>query len=357
MNSAFSKQFGNKRSWLCFTLITVVACGTSWATTKSITVSPQPSATVGVANTVTFTALDDNGKPDLTYSGTGAVSVSPGPTLPATLNPVSFNKGVATVVVQFMAAGVQTLTISNLAPALPSASFSATANVSTATTSTSSLAGCPTCFASLGAGTLLVGKYPDYNLSSNILEATHVGISTPSYALGVAYKLPIHDFYGYQRLGCGPVDLTTKTSDARIAFCYPYKAFVSLKFTPDASQTFNGFTFGVTHALHQYLDLMVGLAYSAHNEISTGFQQAAVSVVKAQQGAGNSYYSQFNLAALEANTGQTAFDGFPTQLLNANGTTGPLIYNGNITVSHYRPGLFVGISLPISFKSPASGSQ
>jgi hypothetical protein len=74
-----------------------------------------------------------------------------------------------------------------------------------------------------------------------------------------------------------------------------------------------------------------------------------------QQAAKNPYYSQFNLAALQANSTQTAFDGFPTQLLNANGTTGSLIYSGNITVSHNRPGLFLGISLPISFKSAVSG--
>ena len=147
----------------------------------------------------------------------------------------------------------------------------------------------------------------------------------------------------------------TKNSDARVAFCYPWKSFVSLKLTPDASQTLNGFTFGISHGLHQYLDLMIGVAYSAHNEISPGFQQAAVNVVREQQAAKNPYYAEFNLAALAANNTQTAYDGFPTQLLNANGTTGPLIYNGSVTISHYRPGLFLGVSLPLSFKSAVSG--
>lgn len=357
MSSLHSKA--NGWSWLCFALVTVIAWRTGWAATQSITISPQPSALVGVATTVTFTALDDTGKPDPSYVGTGTVSVTPGPTLPASLpNPLAFKNGVVTLVVQFMASGIQTVTISNLAPTLPGgASFSATANVSTATSSANALAGCPSCFASAGAGTLLIGKYADYNVSSNIIQATHIGISTPSFVAGIAYKLPFHDFYGYTRLGCGPVDLTTKTSDARIAFCYPYKVFVSLKLTPDASQTLNGFTFGISHALHQYLDLMVGIAYSAHADISPGFQQAAVNVVKLQQAAGNPYYAEFNLAALEANNTQTAYDGFPTQLLNANGTTGPLIYNGSITISHFRPGLFLGLSFPLAFKSAASGSQ
>jgi hypothetical protein len=249
-----------------------------------------------------------------------------------------------------MAAGPQTLSVATADPIL-----SGSTQTTVSTTTASALAGCASCYASLGAGSLLVGKYPDYNVSSNILEATHVGISTPSYAVGVAYKLPFREPWVYKKLSCTTDDFSTKRSDGQVAFCYPYKAFVSLKFTPDASQTFNGYTFGISHALHQYLDLMVGLAYSAHNEISPGFQQAAVSVVKAQQAAGNPYYSQFNLASLEANNTQTAFDGFPTQLLNANGTTGPLIYNGSITISHYRPGLFLGISIPLSFKSSASG--
>jgi len=343
-----------------FTLVAAFCCGTCLAAPQSITISPQPSATVGTANTITFTAVDSGGKTDPSYSGTGNVSVSPGQTIPAatvgTPVSVSFSKGVATLVIQFMAAGIQTLTITNLKPALPSSSFSASANVSTATSSNSALSGCPTCFASIGIGTLLAGKYPDYTVSNNILQATHIGISTPSVAIGVAYKLPFHDFYGYKRLGCGPVDLTTKTSDARIAFCYPYKAFISAKLTPDASQTLNGFTFGLSHALHQYLDLMVGLAYSAHNEISPGFQQAAVNVVKAQQTAKNPYYAQFNLGTLEANNTQGAFDGFPTQLLNSDGTVGPLIYSGSVTISHFRPGFFVGISLPIGFKTAVAGN-
>jgi hypothetical protein len=355
MNSPHSKPFGKGRSWLCCALVTVFACGTAWATTKSITIDGLPAAAkLGVQYKVTFTAVDDKKNTDKTYVATAALTTTPATTPSATIQPptVTFVAGVATAQVTFMVAGTQTLTIQDQAAGGLSAS--ATSTVATATTS--ALAGCPTCFASLGVGTLVAGKYPDYNVSSNILQATHVGISTPSYSVGVAYKIPLRGFYGYKQLTCSPDNLTTSGTEGQDAFCYPFKAFVSLKFTPDASQAFNGFTFGLSHALHKYLDLMVGLSYSAHNEISPGFQQAAVSVLRTQQASGNPYYSQFNLAALQANTSQTAFDGFPTQLLNANGTTGALIYNGNITISHYRPGFFMGISLPISFKSAASGS-
>jgi hypothetical protein len=355
MKSAYSKPAGSKRIWLCFVLTTVFACELGWtqspATAIAVTGLPT-SATLGATYTVKIMAVGAKGTVDSTYTNSATLTTTPVTAPPATITPTSvkFAAGVATAVVQFMGAGPQTLKIDTAAPIL---SVSTQTTVSTVTAG--ALAGCASCYASLGAGTLLVGKYPDYNVSTNILQATHVGISTPSYAVGVAYKLPFREPWVYKKISCTTDDFSTKRSDGQVAFCYPYKAFVSLKFTPDASQTFNGFTFGLSHALHQYLDLMVGLAYSAHNEISPGFQQAAVSVVKAQQSAGNPYYSQFNLASLEANNTQTAFDGFPTQLLDANGTTGPLIYSGNITISHYRPGLFLGISLPLSFKSAAAG--
>jgi hypothetical protein len=345
----------------------LLACLGGWAkdapptpAASSVKIAAPPNTTVGAKTTITFTVLDQNKKPftgsgNKGYSGKATVTVVPGSTTPSALPQISFALGVATIDIQFGAAGMQTITVANFDPVIGPGTFSTTVTVGTASTSANALAGCATCFASIGAGTLLVGKYPDYEVSSNVLQATHVGISTPSFAVGVAYKLPFHDFYGYKVLDCTKDDLTTKTSDARVAFCYPWKSFVSLKLTPGASQTLNGFTFGLSHGLHQYLDLMIGLAYSAHNEISPGFQQAAVSVVRAQQAEKNPYYAQFNLAALQENNTQTAYDGFPTQFLNANGTTGSLIYNGSITISHYRPGLFLGVSLPLSFKSAVSG--
>jgi len=367
MNLYDKRKSGRVRGVLCAGLLLMSASAGGWAKTTppapaatSVKIAAQPNATMGAKTTITFTVLDQSNKPftgtgNNGYSGTATISVSPGPTTPSALPQLSFTRGVATTDVQFMAAGMQTITVSQFSPAVGAGTFSSSVTVGTASTSANALAGCATCFASIGAGTLLVGKYPDYNVSSNVLQATHVGISTPSFAVGVAYKLPLHDVYGYKALGCTKDDLTTKNSDARVAFCYPWKSFVSLKLTPDASQTLNGFTFGISHGLHQYLDLMIGVAYSAHNEISPGFQQAAVNVVREQQAAKNPYYAEFNLAALAANNTQTAYDGFPTQLLNANGTTGPLIYNGSVTISHYRPGLFLGVSLPLSFKSAVSG--
>jgi len=365
MNSSLFRRLGNLRHYLCFVLLTVCAYAaenTQTPQTPSSIKSDLPASTaVGTEYTVTLTAVakDSKGKDQTVtkFEETAKISNSDTAAKPNPIPDVTFKAGVATFQVQFMTAGVNTLTVTT-SPSSVKGSFATTTTVATASATTSAaVAGCASCFATIGAGTVIKGKYPDYNVSSNIIEATHVGISTPSYSLGLGYKLSFHDFFQtYKKLGCTPDDLVTPSEDKK-AFCYPYKTFISLKFTPDASQTFNGYTFGLSHALHKYLDLMVGMAYSAHNEISPGFQQAAISVVKAQQAAGNPYYSQFNLAALQANSTQTAFDGFPTQLISANGTTGSLIYSGNITVSHYRPGLFLGISLPVNLKTFVGGSK
>jgi hypothetical protein len=351
---SLSKKFSSK-SRLSIAIVALLACTTgraqAGAATKIHIDGVPASTTVGLEYDATFTAVDDTGATDKTYHVANlALTVTPTTSPAASVQPasVTFANGVSTtkVKVQFMTAGVQTLTIKDPAPGGVSGSVTTTAATATA----SALAGCTTCYAMFGVGTLVVGKYPDYNVSSNILEASHIGISTPLYAAGVAFKLPFWgDPWSYKKIKCTPDDLPT--SDGWRALCYPYKAFVSLKFAPDASQTFNGFTFGLSHSLHQYLDIMVGVSYSPYSAVSPGFQQAAINVVKVQQAAGNPYYSPFSLAAMEANSSQTAFDGFPTQLLNANGTTGPLIYNGNITTSHYRPGLFLGVSLPLSLKS------
>jgi hypothetical protein len=332
------------------------------AQANSVTITPQPNATVGASNTVAFKVLDQNQKA-FSYDGTAQVTVTPGQTQPdsSTSSPIQikFSNGIANMQIQFMAAGAQSITVKSFNPAFGQGaqdSFSQTLTVGVASTSANALAGCATCFATIGAGVVLVGKYPDYNVSSNVIQATHIGISTPSIAAGVAYKLPFHEPFGfYDKLHCTAQDLTTKRSDAQIAFCYPWKAFVSLKITPDASQTLNGFTYGFSHALHQYLDLMIGIAYSAHNEISPGFRAAAINVVTAQQAAKNPNYAQFNISQMENLTSQTAFDGFPTQLISATGAPGALIYSGSVTVNHFRAGLFMGVSFPLSFKSAVAG--
>ena len=277
--------------------------------------------------------------------------------LPATLNAQSFT---GSLPASTNVATAYTVSLTAVAQKKPDSTYNGTANVtSTDSTKVSPAAGLPSgcassCFAALGAGAVLTStKYGDYNHSSNILQSTHIGASTPQYVAGVAYKLPVQGPL-YKTLHCNN-DSTIKRSGAQVAYCYPYKAFINLKFSPGSSQAFNGFTYGISHALHQYLDLMVGVSYSAQNEISPGFQQAALNVVKVQQAAKNPYYAQFNLASLEAD-GPTAYDGFPTQLLNKNGTTGSLIYTGSPTVLHYHTGIFIGIAIPITFKSQVSGN-
>jgi hypothetical protein len=218
--------------------------------------------------------------------------------------------------------------------------------------------GCSSCFATIGAGLVVTSQNADYNDTNNILEATHFGRSTPLYMVGVAYKLPIYGPYSiFNHDACKSGEFDDSSASAPATYCFPFKAFVSFKFTPDASQTFNGFTYGVSHSLHKDLDMLFGWSYSAFNQVSPGFLSAATNVVQTQQTAGNPCYSQWVYARLAAN-GVNAFDGFPTQLITNTAaagnapicTPGAQIFNGNPLTVHYLNGFFVGVAVPISFQ-------
>jgi hypothetical protein len=221
---------------------------------------------------------------------------------------------------------------------------------------------CAGCFATIGIGANLNSKgLTDYNNASNILEATHLGNATPQLLVGISYQVPWHGFF-YSKIKifskdyppnhpveCDP-DLYNQDVDGVLIYCYPWRPFISAKFTTDASQTFNGFTFGMSHRLARYVDVLVGYSFTAFNEASPGFQRAAIQAVETQQAAGNKYYSQFSLTAMQQNW-HDAFDGFPTQLISSTGTAGALIYAGNPLSVHYHSGAFVGVVVPITLKS------
>lgn len=315
------------------------------------------SASVGVQVAFTVSAIKA-GQVDPTITGTlnvagGDAVFSGSATTPGVSIPMT--AGTATVYATFDTPGLQTITatIAGTTPAQQSVAV------------TSSVAGCSSCYASIGAGAVITNQHGDYNNVNNVLETTHLGTSTPQYVVGVAYKLPVRAPW-YSPLGCKVGDFTAPSSDARAAFCYPFKAFVSFKFTPDSSQTFNGFTYGISHAIHKSLDILLGLSYSASNEVSPGFQAAAVQVVKAQQApsTGSVCYAQWNLTTLEAShLGAAAYDGFPTQLLTQTGgtasapvcTAGAQIYSVSPLATNYHSGLFIGISVPVSFSKLLGG--
>jgi len=336
-----------RRLRMCFSVLFVASSLSLSGFAQTISFTLPTPVTIGTPYTVNVTASVN------TYVGTTDITTSDAAALLKATS-VTFVAGKATFVLQFSTPGPQTVTLTDKTSGGPT--FTAATNVQDS--SSAAIAACGSCYASLGAGAVLsTTKFGDYNNSSNVLQTTHIGSSTPQYVAGVAYKLPIrtiHKLYGF--LGCSPDSFFSPATEAQAAYCYPFKAFISLKFSPDSSQTFNGFTYGLSHALHKRLDIMFGISYSAHNEISPGFQQAALNTVTTQQALSNKYYAQWNVQSLKTNNA-TAYDGFPTQLQNADGTTGALIYTGNPLVLHYHTGFFLGVSLPIAFKSGASGGN
>jgi hypothetical protein len=329
----------------------------------SVTLGNGGQATVSLGTSVAFTIKAVEGSSpaaDATNSDTLTVTSSDPAASPKSQT-LTLSGGAGTVSLTFGTPGSWVVTATD---ASTKNSYTSPAIVVNST-----VAGCSSCFASIGAGAVVTGVYGDYNDTNNVLEATHIGVATPQYLVGVAYRLPIPgEFYKLRRLGCSPSAFTSPQSDGTAAYCYPFKAFINLKFTPDASQTFNGFTYGISHALHKDLDILLGWSFSAFNQVSPGFQAAAINVVKAAQPGGsspNQCYAQWTVAGLSA-TGATTFDGFPTQLLSYTGSTtssatgsssspictpGAQIYDGSPLVEHYHSGLFVGIAVPISFKT------
>lgn len=305
---------------------------------------------------VTITAIDlSTKKQDAAFNKQVTVTSSDKAVLP---HPVQITGGVGYDSLTFLTAGAIILTVTG-----PSGDPAPeTIKVQVATT----VGGCSSCFATIGAGAVVNGQIGDYNDTNNILQTTHLGSSTPQYLVGVAYKLPIRGLGFWipplkSDLKCTNSSYSSPSSDAEAAYCFPFKAFISLKFTPDASQTFNGFTYGLSHALHKDLDIMGGWSYSAYNDVTPGFRNAAVNIVQNSTTGSSTYpcYAQWP-ANLLSSGGRAAFDGFPTQLLTNTNTTGagsPIctpgaqIYSGSPLSVHYGSGLFIGITVPISFKT------
>lgn len=321
-----------------------------------LSVSNGTTVSSGQPITITASVIDNStNKVDTAYAGAaGLVLTSSDPSILLPKAAPSLSSGVAgPFSVTFYSVGTMSLTITN--GALTSV---LSVNV------VSSLAGCSSCYASIGAGAVITSPgLSDYTVNNNILESTSLdhSRSTPQYLVGVAYKLPIPDLLGiskgrslYKHLGCqASTDFNNPATEARAAYCYPYKVFINFKFTPDASETFNGFTYGLTLALHKELDFLLGASYSPYNNVSGGFQNAAIATVKDESG--NRCYSQWTSASLSAN-GKGAFNGFPTQLLTDTTpsaatptcSAGAQIYGGSIVTTSYHTGFFIGVSIPVS---------
>lgn len=228
---------------------------------------------------------------------------------------------------------------------------------------------CAGCYATIGLGTNINSKgLTDYTAPANVLQATHLGNATPQILVGVSYQVPWRGlFYSLigtrdktggstSKLNACDLSLYNRSDvDGAQIYCYPWRPFVSAKFTTDASQTFNGYTFGISHRIAKSLDLLLGYSFTAFNEASPGFQQAAIQTVRTQQGAKNPNYAGFSVTAMEHNW-KNAFDGMPTQLISSTGERGALIYPGNPVSVHYHSGAFIGVVIPVSLKS-LLGSQ
>lgn len=118
---------------------------------------------------------------------------------------------------------------------------------------------------------------------------------------------------------------------------------MSVKFSPRASQSVNGFVFGATYAVTKYLNALVGFSLTPINEPALAFRIASAQRVRNGQRQG--LLLNFDPNAMLDNA-PNAFDGFPVT-----DPIGKLIYPGTLLTVHYHDGLVLGVSIPIYFSS------
>lgn len=205
-----------------------------------------------------------------------------------------------------------------------------------------------------GLGTMVQSpSVTDYSNNANVLQTTHLGAATPQFLAGAGVTLPFLHPYG---------DLVRKDS----VYHDPIQVFISAKFAPEASDTLNGFTFGLGHKLiSKGLLVLVGYSLNPINEPTPGFRAAASALVKTAQADQTDYsslYLNFDPKAMLYNK-PDAFDGFPTQIINARGTPGALLYQGDPLTTHYHSGIFLGLGVSLDIlllfhtSSSSSGSS
>ena len=226
----------------------------------------------------------------------------------------------------------------------------------------------------LGIGSLIVGPgVTDYKVESNVVRATNLGRATPQFLAGVAFRsrLPSlqarfrnpgepprepkdqddpkykENFLKYQRRLLQYQRNLPKYKNSELWERNPWAGFVSIKFSPDASQAINGYVIGGLYSITHYLNALIGFALTPVNEPAPGFRLTASQFVAAQQAQGQ--LLNFDPTAMLQNR-QNAFDGF-----SVTDATGRLIYQGSPTTLHYRGGAVFGVSIPIYFKSIFGG--
>ena len=195
----------------------------------------------------------------------------------------------------------------------------------------------------IGIGSLVKGRETDYQDESNVIRASNLGRATPQLLTGVSFRSNVPNIMRrYRGDKCDDLPPDKKCPHA-LWQRRPWSGFVSLKFSPGASQVLNGYVIGGSYAITHYLNALIGFALTPVNEPAPGFRVAASQFVTAQQQQGQ--YMNFNPTAMLSNA-QNAFDGFPVT-----DPSGKLIYQGNPLTIHYHGGVVFGVSVPIYFGS------
>ncbi len=196
----------------------------------------------------------------------------------------------------------------------------------------------------IGVGSRVISQSAaDYSNNSNVLSKNGTGMQAPVFLLGAAFQMPQFDrHFSFHKLG--------SSKGNRLSGVAPTSIFTNLQFSPNSTNVLNGYTFGFGYRLggkESPLDFLVGYSVSPFNEPSAGFRIAASQVVtkNAESQKPLPVYLRYDAAKiLDFKDYPDALDGFPVLTQNPDGTQGSPIYSGNVLTTHYRGGIFLGLS-------------
>jgi len=209
-------------------------------------------------------------------------------------------------------------------------------------------------------GSRLGERVSNYQSNNGTLSLTTLGRATPQLLTGLGFSFCATPTTTTKKPNADGTITTTEVGGSQGRFCKNWfgkllGVFVSAQFGSGSSQTISGYSIGGTIALGKYLRFLAGFSETPVNQISPGFETAAAQYVAKNP----SLFPGVNPANLSSNA-FGAFDGIQTTSTAPTAgamPTSTIYYPGQITETHYRGGLLIGVALPINIFNLFGGNS
>lgn len=210
----------------------------------------------------------------------------------------------------------------------------------------------------IGIADRIAGSTSGYSSANGVLSLTNLGRSTPQLLTGLGFSCDTSTSTTTTTTAAGTAKVTAAPApDNR--FCRSWAnhlgAFISVQLGSGTTQTITGYSMGMTFAVSKYLRVLAGFSMSPISQISPGFANAAAQYVTKNP----TLFPGINAANLAANA-PGAFDGIQTTTTAPGANAAPtatIYYPGSTTEINYKPGLVIGVALPINIWNLIGGNN